>query len=348
MTSPEAWRARQFQRGDESAIAELARRVYPATVPEEYARAWQWKYLASPKGFSCWVAEADGRLVGHYASMILDATLQGQKLLISQVADAFVDPDWRGLGIFVSLGRKLLAELASRGVHISYGVPNQAAMPGHNRLSWVTIKRMPRYLAVLDQKKAIQQYTGGTLKRVALRLGSLATTHRAAKSDQHSLVPLSDGLRALETISRMYVLTTDFSIERTADYLDWRYSRSPLRRYRALVSEQYGAVSAVLVVGMTPTGTGQVVEFVVRPDRGPDGSRLLQNALSLFSTEGGHSAEAVASTQFTGHTLSASGFLRVSKLSLIAHANDAGGRALVSQMKRNRYMVFSLGDTDLA
>jgi len=348
MTSPEAWRARQFQRGDESAIAELARRVYPTTVPGEYVRAWQWKYQASPKGFSCWVAEADGRLVGHYASMILSANLQGQKLLISQVADAFVDPDWRGRGIFVFLGRELLADLATRGVHISYGVPNQAAMPGHNRLSWVTIKRIPRYLVLLDQKRAFQQYAGGTLKRVALRLGSLASTRRAAKSDQRSLVPLSDGLRALETISRMNVLTTDFSIERTADYLYWRYSRSPLRRYRALVSEQHGAVSAVLVVGMTPTGTGQVVEFVVRPDRRADGSRLLQDALSLLSTEGGHSAEAVASTRFTGEALSSSGFLRVSKLPLIAHANDGGGRAMVSRMKRNRYMVFSLGDTDLA
>jgi hypothetical protein len=58
--------------------------------------------------------------------------------------------------------------------------------------------------------------------------------------------------------------------------------------------------------------------------------------------------EALASTRETERALKSAGFFKVSRVLLIAHANDAEGAKQLRTLLGTERIMFSFGDSDLA
>jgi hypothetical protein len=98
-----SWSARVYRPGDEPGISELFRCVFGRTVPDSY---WEWKYRSLPVGTENeWIAEADGRIIGHYAVTPIRFKLGNAQVLVPHGCDAMTHPCYRRQGILSALGR---------------------------------------------------------------------------------------------------------------------------------------------------------------------------------------------------------------------------------------------------
>lgn len=325
-------------------------KVYPNLTAEEYVTFWKEKYLKCPKGFVSWVADADGEIVGHYGALVASATLSGKSILVSQAVDAFTHPQWRRQGIFVGLGSKLLDDLGTRGAHLTYGIPNKAAMPGHMKLSWVVAAKIPRYVRIVDRDRALSAYKGSKSKAIALRLASSMLSSRRRKTAPLE-VHAREAREALSEVERLWRESAgryQFSIDRSADYLAWRYPAESARRYAVLAGEEKGRVIVASVCGIAPSGIGQVAELFVEGERLNEAGTILGRTVSHLKSVGSHTVEGIASARFLERVFRSEGFIKVSHVPMIAHANDEEGRRQVDSLLQAREMLLSLGDSDLA
>jgi hypothetical protein len=99
-----AWRIRAYQSGDEEGIYALFEQVFHKSLSHAQ---WQWKLhtLSSPVENE-WVAEADGRIVGHYAVMPIHFKVNDHEVIVPHTCDAMTHPSFQRNGIFIALSRR--------------------------------------------------------------------------------------------------------------------------------------------------------------------------------------------------------------------------------------------------
>lgn len=126
---------RQAVPGDSSAIRELFARTFGRVMtPEE----WSWKYPANPTGWIAFVAELDGRIVGHYGGWPIPVVVGGAPGTIVAIGDVATERAVRHLGgrrnVFRSMAEEMFARLRSEGVPFAFGFPNPRALSVGERL----------------------------------------------------------------------------------------------------------------------------------------------------------------------------------------------------------------------
>lgn len=105
-----------------------------AMSPEE----WGWKYPQNPDGWIAFVAETEGKLVGHYGGWPLRAKVAGNERTIVSIGDVATDPSARLLGgrrnVFRSMAEAMFDALRADGVPFVFGFPNERALEVGARL----------------------------------------------------------------------------------------------------------------------------------------------------------------------------------------------------------------------
>lgn len=278
------------------------------------------------------------------------AKLAGGSILVAQAVDAFTHPEWRRHGIFVGLGRILLEDLGRRGIHITYGIPNRAAMPGHERLSWVVAHRIPRYVLLLDRERALQSYRGSRSRALALRAASSVLSHHKKGTPDEGVFSVEEP-EAWPVIERLWTEVMsgyEFALDRNREYLTWRYQPDSGRRYAVMRKDVSGRTVAASVSRINSSGVGQVAEMIAEEAREAEARSVLRHTVNHLRENGCHTVEAFVSTQSLKRLFKAEGFMQVSRVPLIAHANDAEGTNQVGLLTRAGRIMLSLGDSDLA
>jgi len=126
---------RRATAADSGAIRELFGLTFgrPMTPAE-----WSWKYPDNPDGWISFVAERDGRIVGHYGGWPMLATIGGRNQTIVAVGDVATERSVRHLGgrqnVFRSMADEMFAHLRERGVPFVLGFPNPRALAAGQRL----------------------------------------------------------------------------------------------------------------------------------------------------------------------------------------------------------------------
>ncbi len=343
------WMAVSYREGDETKIARLASVVYPNLNVEEYAQSWRMKYLRSPEGFASWLAVDNDEVVGHYGAIMSRARLGGKDLMVAQAVDAFVHPKWRRHGIFVGLGRAILKDLGERGAHLTYGVPNKAAMPGHKRLSWSIVAEIPRYILIVDRKKAIDTYKGRGFKRFALNV--MAALMSRPRSQQ-----IPEGFHKTDSPTDWSVVEGlwqrsregyDFALDRSKRHLAWRYPVGSNRNYMIAHREHESEAKAASVFRVGSGQMGQIAELIALAGRQEDSRLLLRGVVTHLARSGCHTVEALAPTRELRRLFRSEGFMKVSRVPLIAHASDTLGTEQLRALMGARRIMLSYGDSDL-
>lgn len=250
----------------------------------------------------------------------------------------------------VGLGKSLLDDLGRRGVHIAYGIPNRAAMPGHEKLSWVVAHEIPRYVLFLDRARALQSYRGSRLRAFALRFASsiLSRQKKGAANEGVSAIEAPEAWAVIEGLWMEVMAGYEFALDRNREYLMWRYPPDSGKRYAVMHKDAGGRTVAASVCGIDSSGIGQVAEMISEEGHEIEARSVLRHTVNHLRENGCHTAEAFVSTEGLKRLFKSEGFMRVSKVPLIAHANDAEGGSQVGLLTRAERIMLSLGDSDLA
>lgn len=242
------WSLRTFQNGDEYAIFELWKTVYPERqyYPERWLEWWRWMYTDNPCGKGkIWVAEIDGRFVGQYAIAPRMMKVGTATVTSALSLDTMTHPNYRRQGIFEMLAQQVYSEAERDGIQIVYGFPNQFSYPGFiGKLNWFHIDTLRVMLKPLNWVNALRIQIGN---RIILKLGSLSGTFLSAVATSGKRAPIVEGLTIVqvsrfdERINSFYEKASHqykIMLVRNKEYLNWRYVSVPNMDYIIYIAER--------------------------------------------------------------------------------------------------------------
>jgi predicted acetyltransferase len=132
-----------FRRGgpeDYAALLDLYAVAYGKTFSPEWLKWWNEE---GPMANGLRLACDGSRVVGAYGLFPLCLWLNHSAVKASLCTNVCVHPSLQGQGIFTALGRYALAGEVPLRVPVSIGFPNAKALPGHLKVGWEVVCKLP-------------------------------------------------------------------------------------------------------------------------------------------------------------------------------------------------------------
>jgi GNAT superfamily N-acetyltransferase len=226
----------------------------------EWAEAyWAWKFERNPHGPGrIWVGDDGGRIAACYIWNPVRLRFGDTTLLGAQSVDAAVHPDYSGQGLFTDMARTAMDDDATAELALVYAFPDEAAFRGQVRVGFkprLTVSAVHRpLLSGLVRRRRFDGLTLGESTSFDSRFDAFSNSGR----------------------------NSELTVQRDADYLQWRYCAHPPREYETLVCERDGELCGYCVLFVDTTkrlARGWVVDLQVLPDSEPVAVFLVYHAL---------------------------------------------------------------------
>jgi len=252
------WQIRPYREGDESQIFELWKAAYPERqlVWEPWFRWWHWMYKENSLGFTIWLAEHKGKIVGQYAIVHILMNINGRNTVCAQSLNTLTHPEYRRQGMFETLAKTVFKEAYNKGIHIIYGFPNEKSYPGFvNKLNWFDIASLPYMYKTLNWEVILRKRTGN---KFVLKLGALSLKiysnvfHRISKAPFVSGLIIRQASSFDERINEFWDRVSSqfpIAVTKNKDYLQWRYVSVPDKDYYIYLAEKAGGICGYIVLG---------------------------------------------------------------------------------------------------
>ena len=260
-----SWRLRDGVEEDMKGILECWRDSFAEDGVEPMTPAhWRWKFRENPLGPSrFFVADHDGRVVGHYGTINQRFLVDGVPVSSALVVDVLTHPEYQRQGMFTKLGAYALGRCASdQRIQFTTGFPiRPAVIPGHMKVGWTGRFRVGTWVQLLSAKPVLKSKSKllGTFPAAASVAGYLATPPLRAYSRALLLGRRRVRVEQLRTIdeqrlgdflARLHAeLPPLSSIQvRTPELLRWRYDSNPSAQYRYHVAlDEHDQVTGMAV-----------------------------------------------------------------------------------------------------
>lgn len=228
-------------------------------TPDAGGPRFEWLYLANPHGKArAWVAteSATGRGIGAAAAFPRRMLVQGSIREGYVLGDFCIDQQHRSLGLAIQLQRACLEQVATTSQHIAYDFPSDRMMAIYRRMQispagqivrWAKPLRANRQLANILKYPAL----AGAM---AVPLNALLKWRDSASfSNSKWTVTEQQGSCNEEFTQLAHSIGTRYGscVERSAEYLNWRYLRHPLVRHQILTARQGAELRGYVVFSHT-------------------------------------------------------------------------------------------------
>lgn len=199
----EEYEITEYSAGDELKILELYSVVFGKSLS---MGEWEWRFVNNPFGQKMislmWDKDV---LIGHYAVSPVEVMINGEPRLTALSLSTMTHPNYTGRGVFKKLATHLYEKCrASYGVEFVWGFPNNNSHYGFiKNLNWIDIGVMPNF------KSNRLDY--------------------ACEIDFN----LIDKFNLEHELSNIeYSDSVSVRVNKTADYLNWRYCSNPSKKYK--------------------------------------------------------------------------------------------------------------------
>jgi hypothetical protein len=169
------------------------------------------------------------------------------------VCDVMTDPNFRGRGIFTTLGRYATCQMRAAGLDCLTGFPIRLeVLPGHLKVGWSVAFDLPMFLRPL-RASAILKSKGmaflAPLAHPVLRglnaLLSVGTVNRDYSTRVHSGSSLFEQSR-IQTFLKDFAAVVPNYMEKNADFYRWRLG-APSHQYSVIEVERQGKCGGLAV-----------------------------------------------------------------------------------------------------
>lgn len=259
---------RQINDDDISRLEDFYKRVWPNNFEYKYPKRLDWKIKNNPFipedfGYPLWIAEINGKIVGHTSALIIPYFDQDHTYLASVSVDTVVDNEYRGLGI----GQELqLVNRNSNELFVSIGIAlinqhikaKQGNKYGKEVFSLYYIYSLDK--AVLNKgiinkiaskniliSKFVRKFHLSDL--FVLFIEKILKSKRV-KSIKDNILTYKEVVdfdarfdEIWDTCKKRY----EFTAERTSKYLNWKYALIPDLKYKKYIIKNNGTNVGVLV-----------------------------------------------------------------------------------------------------
>jgi hypothetical protein len=227
--------------------------------PDAGGRRFDWLYLQNPHGPArVWVAtESDsGRGLGAAAAFPRRLFVRGSVHPGYILGDFCIDQHHRSLGLALQLQRACLEELVSTPADIAFDFPSDRMMAIYRRMQISSAGQIVRWAKPIRANRSIANHVKsrtlvGALAapvNVLLQLRDLAcfSVGGWAIVDQDGLCN-GEFTQLARSVGSRY----GFCVERSAEYLNWRYLHHPLVRHEILTARRDGKLMGYVVFSHT-------------------------------------------------------------------------------------------------
>ena len=285
--------------GDLDADRQLAVETFRRYLNPHYDGArFDWVYRKNPHGPGrFWVATdaANGAIVGIAGAFPRRMGVSGRTEVAWVLGDFCVAEAYRAIGPALALQRACLAEVTTGTIPFCYDFPNGGMMAIYRRLGVKPLGRMIRFSRPLSVEARLREITGSPA--LARPLGLLASAFLAPRDRRRSSaagleIALHETAFGTE-FTDLYRQSTErqiVAVERSAEYLSWRYLVNPFQRHEVLTARRAGRLAGYAVfrqddrmmtlVDVFAGGSAETVDELVRRavvlawDRGLEASSI--------------------------------------------------------------------------
>lgn len=346
------WFARRYKTGEEAHILELFNFMFKESRSLDH---WYWKFRDNPAGSAIiYVAEADGKIVGHYGIVPLRIKVGEEYITGAQSMDTMTHPDYRRQGIFVKLANETYRAAEESGIYVTYGFPSKASYPVYVReLGRVDLGLVPRMVKLLDLDPILKKHTRNTILFKASRIFvnlALKMMFKAKRIPNQTGIKLSMVSSLDERIDEFWQkASADFRIlvVRDKKYLNWRYLNNPDGGYVIYLAESGDSILGFIVLKVVDgeVRIGYIVDILTMCEQTSVDQALVSKAIEHFRREKVNIIYCYILDERYYGILKKSGFRpRSSELVLGVRINSPGlSETFLSDLK-NWHITF--GDTD--
>ena len=224
------WVVRKYTSQDQEKIVSLLEQIFGLSKQH-----FIWIYENNPAGHAhVWLAEdtARGKIVGSSTFFPWKILVNGAVLVGAQNGNAMTDPEYRGQGIFTSLEMEAKRGLWREGIPITYGFPNEAALPGHRKAGCIEVGLIRKLAKPLNMELVLANWIKNGL--LAKSLGFLGNQLLRLFSGDPKRLPDYLVCKQIKVFDERF---DDFwrkvsrkhtnIVVRDSQYLNWKYCHNP-------------------------------------------------------------------------------------------------------------------------
>jgi GNAT superfamily N-acetyltransferase len=335
---------------DDEAIAALIADGAPDN-PKSDLEVLRWQYRSEIYGPTITVvAEAEGRVVGHYSAITHPVHVDGEQVEALRGVDIVTAVDYRRRGVFRRVAEQLRDAARDAGDEILISTPNDRSIATLLSLGWTHIGD-PRAMVIVTDGRALAARAPGL---VPVPVGVLATKLLGARGRRRpdgvtgvtSTVPedLPDDLASLSP----FVVPSN-GVRHGRRWWEWRYRDHPKGPYRFVTFRRQGRLAGVGVVSIRDDEVGPVLQLLDVFAEDSDAVRSVTYAATRLARDldlGAVVAAALAGSELHA-LLRAAGFVTIPRRWQprpihLAAIDLTGNRSSLAA----RSWSFSLGDQD--
>jgi len=248
-TSINGYSIRMYQLEDEGKLLDFLSQVLQGWAAySDKGALWRWKHFANPFGSSYVCVACNDRedIIGALAFMRWRLRLGHRIIQCFRVTDMATHPDYRRMGIALSLRRHLM-EIAQRDEDIPiFNTPNQYSLP----ISLQTGSRLAGNIRLLIRVLNYRRFVMGLIRNRFNKWSS--PQYQPQDFFRQGPLPVSKLLERREELERLLEQDQQFQnktfrTERSWEYLQWRYARDPHTTYYAMHKEHQGELAGCAI-----------------------------------------------------------------------------------------------------
>lgn len=253
------WKARHYREDDGPQIETLLQSSFHHNIS---MNRWHWILDNNPLGSrttdgDVWIAESDGKIVGHYAKIRYTMKYFRQEVVGAQGVWMATHPKYRRLGIATELMRCARADSKMNGTKVHFSFPNSLSYRLASKHGVAFCGNLKKLVLVFERRRYLQKALGRRAGSIAERLGLLSSESPGFGRPSEGLnedYSIEEGFRAdAGEVWDSVKSNFDLGIERSLDYLNWRYNKR-WGDYVALSAIRNGRTAGYLVGRTTDSG----------------------------------------------------------------------------------------------
>lgn len=218
-------------------------------------RRYEWLYRRSPYGEAqVWMALQSGGddVVGAAAAFPRRFYVGDDERLGWVLGDFCLDPRYRSLGPALQLQRACLGLLESDNACFFYDFPSASMVAIYNRLKVGPSTRMVRLAKLLRVDRKVRQMNKiPVAQRAVAAVGNTLLKFASPKitSDNSLEIALYQGEcgKEFSVLAQGQRGSLGICVQRSAEYLNWRYMHNPLARYEFITARRCGSLKGYAI-----------------------------------------------------------------------------------------------------